>query len=365
MSKTISLHPSLLKKVIQAPEIALEDIDLVYANENQLSITREKKDNEFIYLRRGKPIKTPKDLTRIQKLVIPPAWRDVKIADYKNLHLQAIGRDLKKRKQYRYHPLWIKVRNQTKFYKMIHFGKALPKLRAKVDSDLDQSQWTKSKVLALVIRLMEETHIRIGNEEYAKKNKTYGLSTMRTRHLKTFKDKIKFEFTGKKGKKHSVTLRNKRLIRLVNQCEEIPGWELFQYFDDNKDKHSIDSQAINNYLHDIAGEYYTAKDFRTWAGSVLFFESLLNLGIPKSEKDKAKNVIKAYDSVAKHLGNTRAVCKKYYVHPFIAASYEDDSIASYFKQVEQQEHQEYLTATEQTLIQILNDYTPTIVVDKL
>ena len=363
MDRSIILEPAVLKKVLRTPEKALEHIHLIYTTENQLSIARKKIEDQFIYLKKGKPIVTKKDLERIKKLVIPPAWQNVKIAHLDNSHLQAIGRDKKHRKQYRYHPLWTKVRNQTKFYNMLDFGQKLPLIRKRIDQDLDQNTWNKTKVLALVIRLMEETHIRIGNEQYAKRNKTYGLSTLRTRHVKTYKEKKKFEFTGKKGKKHSITLKNKKLIKLVNKCEEIPGWELFQYYDSDGEKHAIDSQMINEYIHSLAGEYHTAKDFRTWSGSIIFFESLLEQGITSDAKEIKQNLIVAYDTVAKNLGNTRAVCKKYYVHPYLAASYEDHSIAKHFKIANQETSSAHFTSSEKAVMNLLKNYKPQILIE--
>lgn len=363
MDKIVVLKPAVLKKVLRTPEKALEHIHLIYTTENQLSIARKRIQDQFIYLKKGKPIATKKDLDRIKRLVIPPAWQNVKIAHLDNSHLQAIGRDNKQRKQYRYHPLWTKVRNQTKFYKMFDFGQKLPLIRKQIDKDLDQNTWNKTKVLALVIRLMEETHIRIGNEQYAKRNKTYGLSTLRTRHVKTFKDKLKFEFTGKKGKKHSITLSNKKLIHLVNKCEEIPGWELFQYYDQDGDKHSIDSQMVNEYIHNLAGDYHTAKDFRTWSGSIIFFESLLEQGLSTDPKQIKQNLTTAYDIVAKNLGNTRAVCKKYYVHPYISASYEDQSIGKQFLLANQETSTEHFTSSEKAVMDLLKNYKPEILIE--
>lgn len=194
-----------------------------------------------------KPYSKSNDLQRIESLVIPPAWEDVQISILANGHLQATGRDAKARKQYRYHAIWNKIKNQTKFFKMTEFGQALPKIRSQVEKDIILKTWTKKKVLALVIKLMEETHIRIGNRYYAKKNKTYGLTTLRNKHVHLYKNKLQFQFVGKKGKEHKITLRNKKLIQLVIKCEEIPGWELFQFYDENGEKHHVDSTMINEY----------------------------------------------------------------------------------------------------------------------
>ncbi|GAA4106872.1 DNA topoisomerase IB [Aquimarina addita] len=352
-------NSNYFEKILRNPEEGIVNFNLVYIQDHQLAIKRLKQKDGFSYLIKNKRLSKKKELERIKKLVIPPAWSKVRICKINNGHLQAVGRDLKNRKQYRYHPLWNKLRNQTKFYKMVAFGKQLPKIRAKVDSDLELDGWPKNKVLALIIRLMEETHIRIGNEQYAKRNKTYGLSTLRTRHVKLYKDKIKFEFIGKKGKQHSITLRNKRLIRLVNRCEEIPGWELFQYYDQDGVKHSVDSSLVNEYLHSVSGELFSAKDFRTWAASTIAFEKLMDLGITENSKQKHKNILSAFDAAASGLGNTRNVCRKYYVHPAIIASYEDGSIQKNFNMTDMHEtSSEYFTELENAMLHLLNGYTP-------
>ncbi|MFD2565127.1 DNA topoisomerase IB [Aquimarina rubra] len=352
-------NPKFIKQIIKTPEKVIDQLDLVYVNDDKLTIYRKKNKKGFFYQLNGKELSTKKHVERIKSLVIPPAWNNVRIATIDNGHLQAVGRDLKNRKQYRYHPLWKTIRNQTKFYKMADFGKQLTKIRKKVDNDLEKPGWPKDKVLALIIRLMEETHIRIGNEQYAKRNKTYGLSTMRTRHVNIEKDNIKFEFVGKKGKKHSVTLRNKKLMRLVNRCEEIPGWELFQYYDKKGVKHSIDSSMVNNYLHEIAGELFTAKDFRTWAATNIVFEKLMDLGLTSDEKQLHKNILAAYDTASKSLGNTRNVCRKYYVHPAVISRYTDGSIKQYFDKVDKgYSSEEYFSNTEQVILELLNNYTP-------
>ncbi|GAA4271980.1 DNA topoisomerase IB [Aquimarina gracilis] len=352
-------NPKWLEQIITTPETVIDQLNLVYVNDKKLKIIRQKKKKGFLYLLNGRPVSTKTDIDRINRLVIPPAWDEVRITTLENGHLQAVGRDLKNRKQYRYHPLWNKIRNQTKFYKMTVFGKQLPKIRAKVDKDLEQQGWPKIKAIALIIRLMEETHIRIGNEQYAKRNKTYGLSTMRTRHVTLEKEKIKFEFVGKRGKKHSVTLRNKKLTRLVQQCEEIPGWELFQYYDEEGKKQGIESGMINDYLHNICGDLFTAKDFRTWSATIIFFETLMELGTKTNEKQIQRNTLIAYDTVAKHLGNTRNVCRKYYVHPFVVSAYQDSTIKKAFDNVESSNKTKvYLSDTEHEVLRLLENYKP-------
>lgn len=351
--------PDLLKRFLLEPESVVERINLVYVDSSKLAITRAGTKNQFEYFLHSRPIREGKILNRIQSLAVPPAWEQVNISHLPNGHLQAVGRDAKNRKQYRYHPLWNKVRNQTKFYKMSVFGEVLPDIRKRVDSDLDLQGWPRDKVVALIIRLMEETHIRIGNEQYAKRNNTYGLSTMRTRHINAFKDKLRFEFTGKKGKKHRVTLRNKRLIRLVNRCEEIPGWELFQFFDSEGKKQSVDSGMVNDYIHKISGEIFTAKDFRTWAATIIFFESLRETEKPRNKKEEQQNILKAFDSAARQLGNTRNVCRKYYVHPALPQAYESNILDVSFKQANAPSAQgQFFTTSEAAVLKLIKLYKP-------
>ncbi len=355
----IKTNIKVLQKVFKKPKSIIGHLDLIYTTKNQLSICRKKSKGGFFYTKNGKRVLSKKVLNRIKKLSIPPAWSEVKIATQENAHLQAVGRDVKKRKQYRYHPLWNSIRNQTKFYKMEAFGKLLPKIRKQVDRDLEQPGWPRTKVLALIIRLMEDTHIRIGNKQYAKRNKTYGLSTMRNRHVSLENDGMIFEFVGKRGKKHSVTLKNKKLIRLVLQCEEIPGWELFQYYDENGIKHSIESDMINDYIHQICGDLFTAKDFRTWAATSIFFETLMDLGLSDSKQKTQQNILKAYDEAANGLGNTRNVCRKYYVHPAVVKSYENGSIQQIFDRVmKDSTSKEFFSPSEEGIIKILENYEP-------
>ncbi|MCF4102761.1 DNA topoisomerase IB [Gillisia sp. M10.2A] len=347
-----------IETLLKDPEEAASMANLIYLKEHQLSIFRKKHGKGFIYYRKDKKISDRKEIERFKSLVIPPAWRDVKIAHHKNGHLQVIGLDEKSRKQYRYHPKWSDLRNQTKFYKMIAFGEQLPKIRKRVDKDLDLPKMTRRKVLALVVRLMEETHIRIGNDYYAKKNKTYGLSTLRTRHVITSKNKMKFEFVGKKGKEHSVSIRNKKLIKLVNQCEEIPGWELFKFFDEYGEKQVVDSGMINEYIHEISGDIFSAKDFRTWAASKIFFETLHEVGHVPEEKENKKNIITALDAAATGLGNTRTVCRSYYVHPYLMKSYEEGDIVNHFKKIKEEKSKDYssLSCSEKVMLNIFREH---------
>jgi len=352
------INPKLLQQLIESPETAIEHLNLVYVTDPLLSISRKKKKDNFIYLSSDGSLTQKEQLERIKALVIPPAWQNVRITHLKNGHLQAIGEDVKRRKQYRYHALWSKIRNQTKFYRMGIFGDALPKIRKKVDTDIAQKGWPQTKVLALVVKIMEETHIRIGNEQYAKRNKSYGLTTLRKKHVDIFKDKVKFHFTGKKGKEHNITLRNKKLTKLVSRCEEIPGWELFKFYDVDGEKHDIDSSMVNDYIRTISRHSFTAKDFRTWAASVVFFDTLLDFGTEMEEKKQHKNILAAFDTAAVALGNTRNVCRKYYVHPLLVLSYEDGSLTKTFKKAASYNGDIYFSSSEKAILKEIKNYSP-------
>ncbi len=351
------IKPPQVKKILQDPVKAATLANLIYVTDNMLTIERHRHGRGFYYTRNGEKIADRKTLRRLKSLVIPPAWMDVRITHLVNGHLQVVGRDSKNRKQYRYHPHWSKLRNQTKFFKMAAFGNVLPQMRAQIDKDLKLPRMGKRKCLALVLRLMEETHIRIGNEYYAKNNKTYGLSTLRTKHLDVVDGKIQFQFKGKKGKRHNVPLTNKRLQKLVLQCEDIPGWELFQYYDENQNHHSIDSGMVNDYIQELSGDLFSAKDFRTWAASKLYFEKAYQLGIPSSQSERHRNCLAAFDAAAEGLGNTRAVCRKYYVHPVLVEKYEDGSLQKYFDKLNKTpSEKDNLSPTEAILLQVVNEY---------
>ncbi|QLG44966.1 DNA topoisomerase IB [Costertonia aggregata] len=351
--------PSLLNTLLSEPKKAISHLDLVYVSDDKMPIIRKKNGDGFQYLYGDRALRQKEDLQRIKALVIPPAWQNVKITHLPNGHLQAVGRDTKKRKQYKYHELWTKVRKQTKFYRMGLFGKSLPKIRKTVDLDLEQKKWTRTKVLALVVRLMEETHIRIGNEQYARYNQTYGISTLRKRHVHINKEKMKFEFKGKRGKEHKVTVRNKKLIRLVSQCEEIPGWELFHYYDNDGNKEQIDSGMVNAYVKEISGMDFTAKDFRTWAAGVIFFNSLMDMGTTKDKEGIKSNILAAYDTTAKALGNTRNVCRSSYVHPILPMAYEKGKLNIYFEKASRPDAvTKYLSSSEIALLDVIATYKP-------
>jgi len=348
-----------LNQLFEAPEAVLPRYDLVYVDDRDFPIQRIGHGKGFSYKLRGRPLKSKKQLERIRELAIPPAWKHVKITDLANGHLQAVGRDKRDRKQYRYHPGWSKVRNSTKFYNMAAFGQILPSIRKRVERDLDQKGWPRTKVLALVVGLLEETHIRIGNRQYARENKTYGLSTLRKKHVEVQTGSMQFEFTGKKGKKHIVGLRNKKLIRLVHRSMDIPGWELFQYYGPEGEKKSLDSSMVNAYLHEIGNDHFTAKDFRSWGASLIFFNTLMELGTTSHEKDIRDNLSLAYDAGAKALGNTKTVCRNHYVHPFLDSAYRDGSIKAYFDPSgKQSDEGEYFSRSEALMLKLIKKYRP-------
>ena len=273
----------------------------------------------------GSRVRDAKTLARIRALALPPAWTDVWICPADDGHLQATGRDAKGRKQYRYHPKWREVRDETKFWRMLAFSKALPVIRRRTNRDLGRSGLPKEKVLAAVVQLLEKTLIRVGNEEYARENGSFGLTTLRDKHAEISGAKVRFEFRGKSGVRHSVEITDRRLARVVKECRDIPGYELFQYIDDAGERCTIDSSDVNAYVREIAGEEFTAKDFRTWAGTVLAALALREFERVDSEAQAKSNVIRAIERVAARLGNTPAVCRKCYVHPEIIDAYLDGS----------------------------------------
>jgi DNA topoisomerase-1 len=300
---------------------------LRYVSDLRPGIRRTRKGKAFTYAGPdGKAVRDRETLGRIASLVIPPAWRDVWICPDPKGHLQATGKDARGRKQYRYHPLWRQVRDLTKYHRMVPFGEALPAIRARVDHDLRAPELSRTKVLAAVVRLLEETLIRVGNEEYAKQNHSYGLTTLHDSHVKILGDTLRFHFRGKSGKIHTVAVHDARVARIVRGCQELPGHELFQYVDDRGVRHDVTSEDVNAYLHEITGEEFTAKDFRTWAGTV---QAALNLrGLPPctSAAQAKRNVVSAIKSVSETLGNTPAVCRKCYVHPGIVDAYQAGSL---------------------------------------
>lgn len=276
----------------------------------------------------GRLIQDEETLARIKKLVLPPAWTDVWIAPYANAHLQATARDARGRKQYRYHAKWRALREETKFARMLEFGNALPKLRTRVEQHLGLPGLARDKVLATVVRLLEITLIRVGNEEYAKANHSYGLTTLRNRHVHINGNELAFEFRGKSGRQHRIGLRDRRVANIVRRCKELPGAELFQYLDEQGQRHSVDSQDVNEYLHRIGGSEFTAKDFRTWAGSVCALDALLECPPCSSQTELKTTLTGVIKNVAQRLGNTPTVCRKHYIHPAVLDAFQTDGLAT-------------------------------------
>jgi DNA topoisomerase-1 len=269
------------------------------------------------------------DLARIKSLVIPPAWEDVWISTDPRGHLQATGRDARGRKQYRYHPKWRVVRDETKYDRMIGFAQALPVIRRRTAADLRKPALTREKVLGLVVQLLEKTLIRVGNDEYAKQNRSFGLTTLRDGHVDVRGGRVRFSFRGKSGVEHEIDLDDSRLARIVKACRDIPGYDLFQYYDEHGGRHALGSADVNAYLKEISGEDYTSKDFRTWAGTVLAAQLLCLCGECGSETEAKRNIVRVVENVAKRLGNTKAVCRKSYIHPAVFETYSDGSMKKF------------------------------------
>ena len=300
---------------------------LRYVSDTQPGIRRKKAGKGFVYLGTdGRPIRDAKELQRIRALAVPPAYTDVWICPSPNGHIQATGRDARGRKQYRYHPKWREVRDETKFERMLAFSEVLPRIRRAVERDLQRPGLPREKVLATVVRLLESTCIRVGNDEYAKSNRSFGLTTLQDRHVEISGSNVTFEFRGKSGKIHRCSLTDRRLAHIVQRCQALPGEDLFQYVDEDGTRQTIGSEDVNGYIREIAGEEFTAKDFRTWAGTILAVAALSEAGLSATQRQAKSNVLRAIDQVAEQLNNTRAVCRKYYVHPAVFETYLDGTL---------------------------------------
>jgi DNA topoisomerase I len=347
---------SLAREPVDDPQAVAADpvlsarlAGLRYVTDGKPGIRRRRRGKGFSYLDpAGQPLRDPRERRRIEALAVPPAWTEVWICPLANGHLQATGRDARGRKQYRYHPDWRAVRDETKFGRMVAFGEALPRLRTRLDADLALPGLPREKVLAAVVKLLETTLIRVGNEEYARENDSFGLTTMRSRHVDIAGATLRFRFRGKSGKEHEVAISNRRLARVVRACRELPGHELFQYVDESRERQAVDSADVNEYLRDVTGEDFTAKDFRTWGGTVLALAALRATGAIRPaaregdagedceegaagssapganrEREAKRAIVEAVKRVADQLGNRPAVCRKYYVHPEVIAAFLD------------------------------------------
>ncbi len=302
---------------------------LRYVTDRMPGITRIPKGKKFAYVGPdGHPVRDAETLTRIRSLVIPPAWTQVWICPLASGHIQVTARDARGRKQYRYHAKWRQVRDENKYEKLAAFGRALPWIRRKVHRDLSLPGLPREKVLAAVVRLLESTFMRIGNEKYARDNGSFGLTTLRDQHVRISGPNIKFKFRGKSGKHHDIELSDRRLADIIRRCRDLPGYELFQYLDEDGQARILDSADVNDYLRAIAGEDYTAKDFRTWAGTVLATLALQEFEKFDSATQAKRNVVRAIEAVARQLGNTASICRKCYIHPYVIDSYLDGTMLS-------------------------------------
>jgi DNA topoisomerase-1 len=311
------------------PVESAKSAGLRYVSDEKPGITRKRKGTSaFDYFGvGGKKISDPDTLLRIRQLAIPPAWQQVWVSPDERGHIQAVGRDQRGRKQYRYHAKWREVRDETKYAKLIAFVHALPHIRASVKRDLAKSGLSRKKVLATVVKLLETTLIRVGNDEYASSNNSFGLTTLRDRHAKINGSKVRFHFRGKSGVEHEIDLNDPQLAKIVRKAQELPGEELLQYVDEDTGAvRDIGSADVNDYLREITGQEFTAKDFRTWAGTVLAAVALREFEVVDSKARMKKNIVGAVETVSKKLGNTRAVCKKCYIHPAVLDSYLDGSL---------------------------------------
>ncbi|MBO3269644.1 MULTISPECIES: DNA topoisomerase IB [Hymenobacter] len=343
MSTTTTPRPKTKKKRLDPLEEAhllykdparqAELAGLRYATDDKPGITRKAtRAGNFTYTSaKGEKITDQKVLDRIHGYVIPPAWTDVWISPSANAHLQVTGRDAKGRKQYRYHPAWDQARSLTKFSRLRAFGEQLPALRQRLRKDLGRPKLDKQKVIALVLLLMDQSFIRVGNREYAKKNKSYGLTTLRDKHVKIEGDDVRFSFVGKKGVPHDVTLHDRKLARLVRKCKDIPGQHLFQYYDATGHRAELESGDVNDYLHEVTGMALSAKDFRTWGGTVKMVTCLEAILEEEPDLPKDKVLKRAVKDVAAGLGNTPTVCSKYYIHPQVVDLFKSDKLIDYLR----------------------------------
>jgi DNA topoisomerase-1 len=355
-AQLLSLTSGKIKKIINDPIKTAEAIKLVYVTDAQPGILRVKRGNSFQYIRGDTPVKDKNDLDRIRSLVLPPAWENVWICTLANGHLQATGIDSKKRKQYKYHPLWNSLRNHTKFYRLLEFGEKLPAIRLQLEKDISLPGLPLEKVLATVVCLMERTHIRIGSNLYEKLYGSFGLTTLKDKHVSISGSQLRFTFVGKKGISHNISIKNKKLAATVKKCRDIPGKELFQYYTETGEKRALDSGMVNDYIKQISGSDFTAKDFRTWAGTVQALMAFKELGLYQTQTEAKKKIVEALDKVSIQLGNSRNVCKKYYVHPVVVSLYESGGIEKYLGEldkIEKDDDKSGLTVEEKILMKIL------------
>jgi DNA topoisomerase-1 len=348
--------PSIDPAELADPADSARAAGLRYVSDLTPGIRRRRSGKGFAYLASGgAPVRERDTLRRIRSLAIPPAWSDVWICSDPRGHIQATGRDARGRKQYRYHPRWREVRDAVKYDRMLAFAEALPRIRERTDEDLQRPGMPREKVLAAIVRLLEETRIRVGNEEYLKENGSFGLTTLRNRHADVIGSEVRFTFKGKSGKQHRVRLRDRRLARIIKRCQELPGQELFAYVDEDGETKAVESDDVNEYLKAISGEEFTAKDFRTWAGTILAARFFRELGVTPETKGAKKELVTAIAQVADELGNTPAVCRKCYIHPAVIAAY----LAGSLKPIDETDDDDpyKLSAEERSLLKLLSAQT--------
>lgn len=350
-------HLNKAHALVNEPHKYAKALDLVYVTDSRPGIERKRSGKGFRYFSSEGPVEKD-DLARIKKLAIPPAWENVWICKLDNGHLQATGYDARRRKQYKYHSSWNHYRNETKFYRMIDFAGMLPNLRNQVKADIRKKELSQDKIIATIVSLMEKTLIRIGNDEYEKENGSYGLTTMKNRHVKIRGSMLQFSFRGKKGIHHKISLRSKRLASIIRQCRDLPGRELFSYLDEKGESQSVDSGLVNNYIRNATSNDFSAKDFRTWAGSLHALLALSRMEKPETEAVAKKNIDAAMDQVSQLLGNTKSVCKKYYVNPKLIDLYMVGKLDAYLTGLLKpaKSRRGGLTRAESVLIRILKKY---------
>jgi DNA topoisomerase-1 len=341
--------------MISDVEALLDEADLRYVSTDEPGLTRQRSGRGFTYKDvKGRTISDKKMREWIESIVIPPAWEDVWISPIKNGHILATGRDGKGRKQYRYHPRWDQIRDQNKFSVMSDFGRALPEIRRITGEHLRKRTLSREKVLAAVVRLLEETLIRIGNREYARDNDSYGLTTLEDDHVSVEGSRINFEFTGKSGIEHAVEFRDKRLAKVVKESQDLPGHHLFQYYGEDDQHHNIGSHDVNAYLQEITGQPFTAKVFRTWGGSIAALRYLVENCADSTDETCKKHINDCITYVADALGNTRTVCRKYYIHPAVLEAFEQGELHDIFERQQAPKSDDDLRVEEQALIEILD-----------
>ena len=333
---------------------AARSAGLHYVTEGSPGIRRQKSGKGFRYITaEGQTLRDKEDLKRIRALAIPPAWTEVWISASPRGHIQAFGRDARQRKQYRYHARWREVRDETKFSQLVPFGETLPDIRKRVDRDMAKPGLPREKVLATVVRLLEMTMARIGNPEYARANRSFGLTTLRDRHVSITGHELRFRFTGKSGKAHDLRVTDRRVAKIVRACQDIPGYEVFKYLDEQDQAQNIDSSDVNDYLREVAGADFTAKVFRTWAGSVEALEELRDAGTAETQTAAKQNVVQMVKGVARALGNTPAVCRKSYIHPALIDGYLKGTFHQTLQSLPRRRSTSRMTSNERLLLDFL------------